>query len=128
MAMIAGENVDIDFTNPEIYTDEYAEENADTEEFKFIKETPVYKDVRESLSLGMSFENALNYAAHSLLDPIYSGIAEGGFNVIEYEDGTQNISNETIERLSKGYQDEIAGILATGGGPQEEYLKEMGFL
>ena len=125
--MIPGENVDIDFTNPEIYTDEYAEENADTEEFKFIKETPLYKDVRKSLSLDISFENALNYAAHSLLDPIYR-IAEGGFNVIEYEDGTQNISNETIERLSKGYQDEIAGILATGGGPQEEYLKEMGFL
>ena len=127
MAMIPGENVDIDFTNPEIYTDEYAEENADTEEFKFIKETPLYKDVRKSLSLDISFENALNYAAHSLLDPIYSGIAEG-FNVIEYEDGTQNIPNETIERLNKGYQDEIAGILATGGGPQEEYLKEMGFL
>ena len=50
MAMIPGENVDIDFTNPEIYTDEYAEENADTEEFKFIKETPLYKDVRKSLS------------------------------------------------------------------------------
>lgn len=126
--MIAGENVDIDFANPEIYTDEYAEENADTEEFKFIKETPLYKDVRKSLSLDISFEDALNYAAHSLLDPIYSSIAEGGFNVIEYEDGTQNISNETIGRLSKGYQDEIAGILATGGGPQEEYLKEMGFL
>ena len=125
--MIAGENVDIDFTNPEIYTDEYAEENADTEEFKFIKETPLYKDVRKSLSLGMSLENALNYAVNSLVDPIYSGIAEGGFNVIEYEDGTQNISNETIGRLSKGYQDEIAGILATGGGPQEEHLKEIGF-
>ena len=128
MAMVAGENVDIDFTNPEIYTDEYAEENADTEEFKFIKETPLYKDVRKSLSLDISFEDALNYAANSLLDPIYSSIAEGGFNVIEYEDGTQNISNETIERLSKDYQSEIDGILATGGGPQEEYLKEMGFL
>lgn len=127
MAMIAGENVDIDFTNPEIYTDEYAEENADTEEFKFIKETPLYKDVRKSLSLDISLEDALNYAAHSLLDPIYR-IAKDGFNVIEYEDGTQNISNETIGSLNKGYQDEIAGILATGGGPQEEYLKEMGFL
>ena len=127
MAMIPGENVDIDFTNPEIYTDEYAEENADTEEFKFIKETPLYKDVRKSLSLDISLEDALNYAAHSLLDPIYR-IAKDGFNVIEYEDGTQNISNETIGSLNKGYQDEIAGILATGGGPQEEYLKEMGFL
>ena len=125
--MIPGENVDIDFTNPEIYTDEYAEENADTEEFKFIKETPLYKDVRKSLSLDISLEDALNYAAHSLLDPIYR-IAKDGFNVIEYEDGTQNISNETIGSLNKGYQDEIAGILATGGGPQEEYLKEMGFL
>ena len=127
MAMIPGENVDIDFTNPEIYTDEYAEENADTEEFKFIKETPLYKDVRKSLSLDISLEDALNYAANNLVDPIYR-IAEDGFNVIEYEDGTQNISNETIERLSKDYQAEIAGILATGGGPQEEYLKEMGFL
>ena len=127
MAMIAGENVDIDFTNPEIYTDEYAEENADTEEFKFIKETPLYKDVRKSLSLDISLEDALNYAANNLVDPIYR-IAKDGFNVIEYEDGTQNISNETIERLSKDYQAEIAGILATGGGPQEEYLKEMGFL
>lgn len=126
MAMIAGENVDIDFTNPEIYTDEYAEENADTEEFKFIKETPLYKDVRKSLSLDISLEDALNYAANNLVDPIYR-IAEDGFNVIEYEDGTQNISNETIERLSKDYQAEIAGILATGGGPQEEHLKEIGF-
>ena len=125
--MIPGENVDIDFTNPEIYTDEYAEENADTEEFKFIKETPLYKDVRKSLSLDISLEDALNYAANNLVDPIYR-IAEDGFNVIEYEDGTQNISNETIERINKGYQAEIAGILATGGGPQEEYLKEMGFL
>ena len=96
-------------------------------EFKFIKETPLYKDVRKSLSLDISLEDALNYAANNLVDPIYR-IAEDGFNVIEYEDGTQNISNETIERINKGYQAEIAGILATGGGPQEEYLKEMGFL
>ena len=59
MAMIPGVNVDIDFTNPEIYTDEYAEENADTEEFKFIKETPLYKDVRKSLSLNISFDDVL---------------------------------------------------------------------
>jgi len=127
MAMIPGVNVDIDFTNPEIYTDEYAEENADTEEFKFIKETPLYKDVRKSLSLNISFENALTYAANSLVDPLLR-MAETGFNVIEYEDGTQNISNKAIENINNRYQSEIDGILATGGGPQEEYLKEMGFL
>tara|TARA_B100000902_G_C27262627_1_gene891680 strand:+ start:664 stop:1047 length:384 start_codon:yes stop_codon:yes gene_type:complete len=127
MAMIPGVNVDIDFTNPEIYTDEYAEENADTEEFKFIKETPLYKDVRKSLSLNISFEDALTYAANSLVDPLLR-MAETGFNVIEYEDGTQNISNKAIENINNRYQSEIDGILATGGGPQEEYLKEMGFL
>jgi len=121
--MINGKRVSIDFSSPEIYTDEYAKDNADTEEFKFIKDTPVYKHVRKSLSINIPFENALSGAVSSLISPM-NRIAEQGFNVIEYEDGTQNISDEAIKYAADEYKGEVDSILETGGVAQEQELKE----
>jgi len=114
---INGKNVDIDFSDPKLYTDEYAEENADTEEFKYIKSTPLYKEVKKYIDGGLSADAALNTGVRALVPPIYRAVEEG-FNVVVNEDGSQNISNDTIARMTKQY-DEIVNSILSGGGVSE---------
>ena len=108
MVTIDGKNVDIDFSDPKLYTDEYAEENADTEEFKYIKSTPLYKEVKKYIDGGLSADAALNTGVRALVPPIYRAV----------EDGSQNISNDTIARMTKQY-DEIVNSILSGGGVSE---------
>ena len=123
MVMIDGKNVDIDFSDHKIYTDEYAEENADTQEFKYIKSTPLYKSVKKSIDGGVSADAALNAGVSALVPSIY-GAVEEGFHVIVNEDGSQNISNETIDSMTKRYDAIVNSILSEGGVFQHSMIVE----
>ena len=75
-----------DFTNPEFYTDEYAEEHSSDWRFLEKADSPLYKRMRKDLEEGKDFEEALAYNVDALLPPLVRSMGNIR-NVVIGDDG-----------------------------------------
>ena len=110
------ERISVDFSDTSIYEDSYAEDHAGTAEFEFIKNSDLYKAVRANMGGILDVDTALASAVREMI-PSHLDMVEYGFNVIEGEDGPENITYSAVEYMNNQYEAEIAAILRTGEAP-----------
>ena len=105
--------VEFDSTNPEIYTDEYAEEST-SEEFLDFKLSPLYKKMRTSLANKVPFEVALKKHVESLLPPWIASIGSMRNFVFDEDGRNLTMPEETLETQRSVYDNAVDVILGFG--------------
>ena len=105
-----------DFTDLNVYSDAYANEFKDDENFDvFVGERDLYKEVRKKISEGLKPEKALEVSVISLL-PIGIQVIGGpmSFVVNQKEGKNLSIENDQLENMNKVYNDAVKFVLETG--------------
>lgn len=105
--------VEFDSTNPEIYTDEYAEEST-SEEFLDFKLSPLYKKMRKDLADKIPFEVALKRNVEGLLPPWIASIGSMRNFVFDEDGRNLTMPEETLETQRSVYDNAIGVILGFG--------------
>ena len=103
-----------DFANPEMYTDEYAEEHSSDRDFIERADTPLYSRMRKDLEEGRDFEKSLEYNVDALLPAIVRSMGSI-HNVVIGEDG-ENLTMpwDVLDKQQKFYEDMFDVVLTVG--------------
>ena len=106
--------VEFDFTNPEFYTDEFAERYGDWPSYKGLSETPLFINMRKDLEDGEDFEESLEKNIRDLMPPFLRD--QGRLSFVIGEDGKNlSMSEEDLTLLTKLYNQQVDIILTFGG-------------
>ena len=106
--------VEFDFTNPEFYTDEFAERYGDWPSYKGLSETPLFINMRKDLEDGEDFQESLEKNIRDLMPPFLRDY--GRLSFVIGEDGKNlSMSEEGVRSLTEEYNQQLDIILTFGG-------------
>ena len=106
--------VEFDFTNPEFYTDKFAERYGDWPSYKGLSETPLFINMRKDLEDGEDFQESLEKNIRDLMPPFLRDY--GRLSFVIGEDGKNlSMSEEDVTLLTKLYNQQLDIILTFGG-------------
>ena len=106
--------VEFDFTNPEFYTDEFAERYGDWPSYKELSKTPLFINMRKVLEDGEDFQESLEKNITDLMPPFLRDY--GSLSFVIGEDGKNlSMSEEAATSLTEEYNQQLDIILTFGG-------------
>jgi len=106
-----------DFTNPEFYTDEYAEEHSSDWRFLEKADSPLYKRMRKDLEEGKDFEKSLEYNVDALLPPLVRSMGNISSVVIDEDGENLTMPWDVLEGQQKFHDEMVELVLTVGMGP-----------